>query len=111
MLEVELTQSKGLPEYPSDDIAVDSPIGSDSLDKLESTELPATSINGYTRNLIIACCQALLGAFLIGWNIGNLNVPHDVIQQQVTGMNDGQWGLLNSMFCIGGMVCSIDSNL
>ena len=53
---------------------------------------------------MIAVMLALLGAFLIGWNVGCLNVPQDVIQNEVTGMKDGQWGLLNSMFCVGGMV-------
>ena len=53
---------------------------------------------------MISIVQCLLGAFLYGWNIGCLNVPQNVVQNQVTGMVDSEWGLLNSMFCAGGMI-------
>jgi len=67
-------------------------------------DIEAVMKQGYTRNLVIAVLQALLGAFLYGWNIGVLNVPQNVVQNEVTGMADTEWGLLNSMFCAGGMI-------
>ena len=59
---------------------------------------------GYTRNLVIAVLQALIGAFLYGWNIAILNVPQNVIQNDVTKMKDTEYALLATMFCAGGLI-------
>lgn len=59
---------------------------------------------GYTRNLIIAVIQALVGAFLYGWNVAILNVPQPVVQNDVTNMSDTEYALLATMFCAGGLI-------
>ena len=59
---------------------------------------------GYTLNLIIAVIQGLFGAFLYGWNVSILNVPQNVVQNEVTQMNNTQYAALQSMFCGGGLI-------
>ncbi len=55
-------------------------------------------------NLCIAVVQALLGAFLYGWNVAILNVPQSVVQNDETKMTDTQYALLATMFCAGGLI-------
>eukprot|EP01083_Nonionella_stella_P207978 755063_1 len=59
---------------------------------------------GYTTNLCIAIIQALIGAFLYGWNVAILNVPQKTVQTNQTHMSDTEYALLATMFCAGGLI-------
>ena len=68
-------------------------------------DIEQTLNQGYTRNLVIAILQALIGAFLYGWNVAILNVPQPILQKSdVTNMSDTEYGLINTMFCAGGLI-------
>ena len=79
-------------------------IGSRAHAESVKHDLEQTLKQGYTRNLIIAVIQALVGAFLYGWNVAILNVPQPVVQNKVTNMSDTEYALLATMFCAGGLI-------
>ena len=79
-------------------------VGSRAFAETMKKDIEMALQQGYTVNLIIAVLQALIGAFLYGWNVSILNIPQNVVQNNQTKMTDSQYALLQSLFCAGGLV-------
>lgn len=86
----------------------------DETTKETSEETLADGPKGEVNTALkVAIVIALLGPFMVGYNISVFNVPEEQIRAtatQYSSLGEFQWELVNAMFPLGGMFDCLEIN-